>query len=90
MEFLEHPHYSLNLVPTNFYKFGPLDDAIRRVHGSKEEEIKNAVHAWSRTKAIRFSSIITKSVELWTKCIEKGGEYVEKLHFILLFNFLRI
>jgi hypothetical protein len=25
-----------------------------------------------------FSSVIKKSVELWNKCIEKGGEYVEK------------
>jgi hypothetical protein len=55
VELLELPPYSLNLVPSDFYKFGPLDDAIRKVHVSKEEEeVKNAAHAWSRTQAILF------------------------------------
>jgi hypothetical protein len=49
VELLEHPPYRLD-----FYKFGPLDGAIRRVHGSEEEEIKNALHAWLHTQATYF------------------------------------
>ena len=48
VEILEHPPYSLNLVPSDFYMFGPLDIEIRRVRASKDE-VKNTVHSWSRT-----------------------------------------
>ena len=37
VELLEHLPYSLNLVPSDFYMFEPLDIAIRRVHASNDE-----------------------------------------------------
>ena len=44
MELLEHPPYglnlSLNLVLSDFYIFGTLDVAIRKVHASNKEEVK--------------------------------------------------
>jgi hypothetical protein len=58
VELLEHSLYSLNLsfniMPSNFYKFEPLDVAIRRVNVLKDEEVKNAVHSWSRTQSVHF------------------------------------
>lgn len=65
LELLEHPPYCLKLVPSDFYMFGPLDDAIKRVHASNDE-VKNAVLSWSLTQQIYviFSSVITRSVEL--------------------------
>ena len=78
MELLEHPPYSLNLVPGDFYMFEPLDVAIRRVHASNDE-VKNTMHSCRASKqSFFFSGIITKSVELRTKGIEKGGDYLEK------------
>jgi hypothetical protein len=51
LELLEHLPYSLNLVPSDFYMFGPLDDAIKSVHASNDQ-VKNAVLSWSLTQQI--------------------------------------
>jgi hypothetical protein len=44
----QHPYslnLSLNLMPSDFYIFGTLDVAIRRVHASDDEEVNNPVHS---------------------------------------------
>jgi hypothetical protein len=46
---------------------------------AKEEEIQ-AVHKWLRNQPKTFFvDGIRKLVDPWTKCIEKEGDYVEKL-----------
>jgi histone-lysine N-methyltransferase SETMAR len=77
-ELLEHLPYRLDLAPSYFHMFRPLKDVTRGVHFSNKEE-KNVVDSWfSMRPKIFLPSRITRLVEHWTKCIEKGGHYVEK------------
>jgi hypothetical protein len=67
-ELLKHPPYSPALAPSDFHVVGPLKDTIR------------GAHSWLRTENRFFflSSVTTKLVERWAKCIEKGGDNLEK------------
>jgi histone-lysine N-methyltransferase SETMAR len=47
-EILEHPPYSLDLLPSDFYMLGPLKFAITGAHASNDEEVTNATHSWLR------------------------------------------
>lgn len=44
-EHLEHPTYSSDLAPSDFYAFGPLKCAIRGVHFSNDREVKKGKHS---------------------------------------------
>jgi len=46
-EAMEHPAYSPNLVPSDFYLFGPLKNARR---SSCDDDVKAAVHQWQCTQ----------------------------------------
>ena len=43
---LEHPAYSPDLAPSDYYLFGPLKDALRGRRFTSDEEVKEAVHKW--------------------------------------------
>jgi histone-lysine N-methyltransferase SETMAR len=74
-EVLEHPPYSLDLVPSDYHLFGPLKDALRGRHFASDEEVKEVVHAWLVTQPKTFSSEgIRKLVSRWTKCVPKEGD----------------
>jgi len=76
---LEHTAYSPNLAPSDFHLFGPLKNALRGRRFSTEKEVREAVHKWLRDQPITFLEGIHNLVDRWTKCIEKEGDYVEKL-----------
>ena len=67
-------HYS---PETNL--FAPLKDALRGRKFSSDESVQKAVHQWlcDQPKTF-FSDGIYKLVDRWNKCIEMGGDYVEK------------
>jgi hypothetical protein len=45
----------------------------------EDEEVKNKVTMWLRAQAEEFSDIGTqKLVPMLNKCLDKGGDYVEK------------
>ena len=78
-EVLEHPAYSPNLAPSDYHLFAPLKDALRGRKFSSDESVQKAVHQWlcDQPKTF-FSDGIYKLVDRWNKCIEMGGDYVEK------------
>lgn len=78
-EVLEHPPYSPDLAPSDFYLFGPLKEALRGRQFFTDEEVKDAVHEWlSSMPRSFFSEGVQKFVRRWTKCVERNGDYVEK------------
>jgi hypothetical protein len=45
----------------------------------KDEEVKNEITAWLRAQTVEFYDIgIQKLVPRLNKCLDKGGDYVEK------------
>ena len=76
-EVLEHPAYSPDLAPSDYHLFAPL--ALRGRKFSSDESVQKAVHQWlcDQPKTF-FSDGIYKLVDRWNKCIEMGGDYVEK------------
>ena len=59
--------------------FGPLKEALGRQRFDNDEQVQNFVHNWLQ---MRLSSFYDAGIEklpiCWQKCIEKGGNYVEK------------
>ena len=78
-EVLEHPAHSPDLAPSDYHLFAPLKDALRGCKFSSDESVQKAVHQWlcDQPKTF-FSDGIYKLVDRWNKCIEMGGDYVEK------------
>ena len=53
--------------------------------------MKEAVHAWLAAQPKTFfSEGIKKIVQRWKKCIEKQGDYVEKLRYYKFYIFIEI
>ncbi len=78
-ELLQHPPYSPDLAPCDFHMFGPLKNALRGQVFENNEEVKTAVLLWLRKQPKEFFyNGIKNLVKRWEKCIELGGDYVEK------------
>ena len=78
-EVLEHPTYSPDLVPSDYYLFAPHRDALRSRKFSSDEAVQKAVQKLlcDQPKTF-FSHGNHKPVDRWNKCIEMGGDNVEK------------
>ena len=73
-EFLEHPPYNPDLVPSDFHLFSPLGKRF-----TCDDEVKAAVQQWFRSQKADFCrSGIAKLVLRWDKCLNRHGDYVEK------------
>jgi len=78
-EVLEHPSYSPDLAPSDFFLFGPLKKHLGGTHFQNEEEVMNAVTEYFDGKcAAYFRDGIFKLLHRWEKCINLNGDYVEK------------
>jgi len=56
-----------------------------------DKELKEVVHAWLAAQPkMFFSEGIKKLVQWWKKCIEKKGDYVEKLCYYKFSIFIEI
>ena len=78
-EVLEHPAYSPDLASSNDHLFAPLKDASRSRKFSSDEAVEKAVNKWLCDQPTTFfSDGFHKLVDRWNKCIEMGGDYVEK------------
>jgi histone-lysine N-methyltransferase SETMAR len=77
---LPHPAYSPDLAPSNFHLFPKLKADLRGQNFSSDKEVTAAVRQWFRQKekVFFFKNGIQKIVEYWQKCIEVGGDHVEK------------
>jgi len=75
---MDHPLYSPALVPSDYHLFLHLKELL----GSKrfdDDDLKDAVQKWLTSQAAAFyEESIQKLVLHYDKCLNNGGEYVEK------------
>lgn len=75
---IPHPPYSPDLAPSDFYLFGPMKSNLRGQRFDDLDEVKAALKLWVRQcSAEFFQSGFQAWTKRWSKCIERGGDYVE-------------
>ena len=77
-EILDHPAYSPDLAPSDFFLFGNLKKNLRGVQYRSDEEVIEAVEGYFESKNKSFYLAGIKDLKMrWRKCISLKGEYVE-------------
>ncbi|GBO18456.1 Histone-lysine N-methyltransferase SETMAR [Araneus ventricosus] len=75
----QHPPYSPDLAPSDFYLFTAMKKWLGGQHFTDYEELKNAVTHWLKSQAASiYAEGILKLVKRYDKCLNNGGDYVEK------------
>jgi histone-lysine N-methyltransferase SETMAR len=78
-EVFEHPAYSPDLAPTDFHLFPKLKEFLGGRRFKSDEEVKDAVKEWLNGLAAEiYDECIQKLVTHYDKCLNVGGDYVEK------------
>jgi histone-lysine N-methyltransferase SETMAR len=78
-EVFERPAYSPDLAPSDFYLFPKLKEFLGCRRFKSDEEVKDAVKGWlSGLAAEVYDEGIQKLVTRYDKCLNVGGDYVEK------------
>lgn len=77
-ELLEHPPYSPDLAPSDYYLFRNLKEFLRGKHFSSNEEATAAVEAYfAELPENHYRHGVELLEERWNKCIEVDGDYIE-------------
>ena len=78
-EQLNHPPYSPDLAPSDYYLFQNLKSHLCGSRFLDDDELKAAIEAWFEDKIddFYFKGIGCLN-EKWAKCIEVKGDYIEK------------
>jgi histone-lysine N-methyltransferase SETMAR len=75
----DHPAHSPDLAPSDFHLFLHLKKHLAGQKFYEDERVKNKVTTWLRAQAVEFYDIeIQKLVPRLNKCLDNGGDYVEK------------
>ena len=78
-EQLNHPPYSPELAPSDYYLFRNLKSHLRGTRFQDDDELKAATEAWFEDQIDDFYfKGIDCLKEKWAKCIEVKGDYIEK------------
>ncbi|GBM70796.1 hypothetical protein AVEN_127342-1 [Araneus ventricosus] len=78
-EIFDHPPYSPDLPPSDFHLFLKLKEFLGGKRFGSDEEIENAVNTWLNELATEeYNMEILKLVDRYDKCLNVGGDYVEK------------
>ena len=78
-ELLNHPSYSPDLAPSDFYLFPKLKDSFQGMKFESDDAVMTAVDEWLERQTIDFFENGIRSLEhRWDKCIRFQGDYVEK------------
>lgn len=76
---LNHPPYSPDLAPSDFYLFSKLKKSLRGKRFLDDSEVMSAVSDYIAEQGKEFFfSGIEMLPKKWAKCIELKGEYIEK------------
>ena len=76
---LNHPAYSPDLAPSDFYVFRLLKKHLRGKQFGDKEDLKATVEEFFNTqKPSFFHSAFHELLMRWKKCVEAKGSYVEK------------
>jgi len=78
-EIFKHPPYSPDCAPSDFWLFPKLKQALGGKKFKTDAEVKLAVNDFFRKQSPEFYAMgIEKLVPRYNKCLDLGGEYVEK------------
>ncbi|KAJ4439167.1 hypothetical protein ANN_15124 [Periplaneta americana] len=78
-EIFDHPPYSPDLAPSDFHLFTKLKDFLGGTRFGSDEELKKTVNTWLNELATEeYNTGILKLVNRYDKCLNVGGDYVEK------------
>lgn len=76
---MEHPPYSPDLALSDFHLFSALKDHLSGHRFAGDKDVKTAVMKWLKSQDTEFYEAgINELVPQLDKCINLGGEYVEK------------
>ena len=79
IEPLDHPAYSPDLAPSDFYVFRLLKKHLRGKKNDDKNELKATVEEFFKTQQPSFfQSAFHELLIRWNKCVESKGSYVEK------------
>ena len=84
-QLVEDPPYSPDLVPSDYYIFPKIKKELRGYYFARDDDVMNAVDHFLRDQNGTFytEGILRLLHYRWTKCVNVGGDYVEKwLHRI--------
>ncbi|GBM46255.1 Mariner Mos1 transposase [Araneus ventricosus] len=72
-------HPPLDMAPSDFHLFTAMKKWLGGQHFADDEELKNAVTHWLKSQAAAlYAEGIGKLVKRYDKCLNNGGDYVEK------------
>ncbi|GBN93837.1 hypothetical protein AVEN_38499-1 [Araneus ventricosus] len=75
---LEHPPYSPDLAPADFYLFPRLKMKLKgHRFGDSDEVIENATKQLKELSKNGFLECFEQLYERWKKCVDAGGKYFE-------------
>lgn len=78
-ELFDHPPYSPDLAPSDYFLFLHLKKWLGGQRFENDEELKTAVVNWFNSQAANFyAEGLRKLVQRYEKCLELNGDYVEK------------
>jgi len=78
-ELLPHPAYSPDLAPSDYWLFPKMKEPLRGHRYGSLSALSSAISQWVRgTPTEFFAQGISKLPERWHKCVQLGGDYVEK------------
>ncbi|GBN35982.1 hypothetical protein AVEN_9170-1 [Araneus ventricosus] len=86
---LDHPPHSSDLAPSDLQLFLYLKRHLAGQNFHDDDEIKNEVEMWFRQQAVDFYDCwIQKLVPKLNKCLDNGGNFVEKygLYQYIIYN----
>ena len=79
-EEMRHPAYSPDLAPSDYHLFSNVKKHLRGQRFSTDNELKYATEEWLKEQSeLFYFTGIEKLRDRYKLCIEKGGDYVEKL-----------
>ena len=76
---MDHPLYSPDLTPSDFHLFLHLKKFLGGKRFDDDEDLNDAVQKCLTSQAAQFyEEGIQKLVPCYNKCLNNGGEYMEK------------
>jgi histone-lysine N-methyltransferase SETMAR len=77
-EELNHPPYSPDMAPSDYYLFSHLKKYLRGKHFESDDELMHAVTAWFDAKDITFFKAGIESLrDHWLRVVNNHGQYIE-------------
>jgi transposase len=78
-EVFDHPPYSPDLAPSDYHLFTNMKKWLGSQRFDDDEELQSSVVEWLQSQEVEFYDCgIQKLVKRYDKCLNMGGNYVEK------------